>query len=393
LDVAIVADDLTGAADAAVEFAEPGRRVYVALNPAVGEQADVLAVDTDSREQAAGEAARRVAATVRVLAATAPGRWFKKMDSTLRGNVAVELAAFKAQTATPLVIVAPAFPAQRRSIVDFALLCDGHSMAGSTGSYHLPTLLAACAGAQLLIPLSIVRAGRAAIGSRLLNAPEETLVIADAIEDADLDAIVAAAEASGRPVAYAGSAGLAAALGRARGVALAPAPPLDGPASALFVVGSLQAVARRQLAVAAQRFGAPVVASVDGSPGSLAAQDEVRIANVLRRCGNVLLATPSVAEADPRAIAANAGWAAARLIREYNVGRLFVTGGDLARALCERLGITRLVVRGQVLNGVPALTALDGVPGLELVTKAGGFGDDDTLLHISRYLTAREWRQ
>jgi uncharacterized protein YgbK (DUF1537 family) len=393
VDVAIIADDLTGAADAAVEFAEPGRHVNVALYPAAGDQADVLAVDTDSRERAAEEAARRVAATVRLLAASAPGRWFKKIDSTLRGNVAAELAAFKAQTAAPMVIVAPAFPAQRRGIVDFALWCDGRVVAGPMGRYHLPTLLAGCAGAHLLLPLSMVRAGPAAIGSRLQSAPEETLVLADAVENADLDAIVAAAEASGRRVAYAGSAGLAAALGRAHGVAVAPAPPLDGSANALLVVGSLQTVARRQLAVAAERFGAPVVAPLAGPPGSLIAPDEVRIANALRRHGTVLLATPSVAGPDPQAVAARAGQAAARLVRDYELARVFVTGGDLARALCERLGITRLVVRGQVLDGVPALTALDGVPGLELVTKAGGFGDDDTLLHVYRYLTAREWQQ
>lgn len=390
MDVAIIADDLTGAADAAVEFVGPGRCAHVALNTAAREQVDVLAVDTDSRERAAGEAARRVRAAVRALAGPAPRRWFKKMDSTLRGNVAVELAAFKAETAASMVIVAPAYPAQQRSYVDGALWCDGNSAAGPMDRYHLPTLLAACAGAQLLVPLSMVRAGPAAIGARLLAVPEKTLVIADAVENADLDAIVAAAEASGRPVVYAGSAGLAASLARSHGTKAANAPPVGNAADVLFMIGSLQPAARRQLAVAAERFGPPVVLPASGTQRGLSARCEAMIEPLLRRYGAVLLTTPSAEVSDPSECAASAGWAAAKLIVEHGIRRVFVTGGEFARALCERLGITRLVVQGQVLDGVPALTALDGIPGMSLVTKAGGFGDADALLHVYSYLSGRE---
>lgn len=392
MDVAIVADDLTGAADAAAEFVGRDWRVHVALSLAAGEQADVLAVDTDSRERNAEEAARRVAAAVRALATMAPRRWFKKMDSTLRGNVAAELAAFRVATAASMLVVAPAFPAQQRSYVDGALRCDGPAPAGPPARSHLPTLLAGCPGTRLLLPLHVVRAGPAALGAHLLAAPENTFVIGDAVENADLDAIVAAAEASGRPIAYAGSAGLAAALGRWNGAAAASAPPLSAPADALFVVGSVQPVARRQLAVAADCFGPALVLPANGPYGRSNALLAAMAEPSLRRSGAILLTTPDEEGPNRRAFAALVGKAAAELIVQHAIRRVFVTGGELARDLCERLNVTLLVVRGQVLEGVPALLAVDGLPGLHLVTKAGGFGDDDTLLRVYRYLAGREGR-
>lgn len=392
MDVAIVADDLTGAADTAVEFAGSGRRVHVALNTAAGEQAAVVAVDTDSRERKAEEAAGRVAEAVLALAARDPRRWFKKMDSTLRGNVAAELAAFQAATAVSTLVVAPAYPAQQRSYVGGALRCDGPALAGPLGRSHLPTLLEDCPGARLLLPLPVVRAGPSAIGAHLQAAPEETVVVADAVENVDLDAIVAAAEGSGRRVAYAGSAGLAAALARAGGTVVASASPLSEPGAALFVVGSLQPVARRQLAVAAECFGPAVVLPASGRYGRSNTPLDPLLSPSLRRSSAILLTTPDEEAVDRRAFAALAGQAAAALIVEHAIRRVFVTGGEVARVLCERLNITRLVVRGQVLEGVPALMALDGLPGLQVVTKAGSFGDDDTLVRVYRYLSGREGR-
>src|SRR6185437_3512143 len=124
MDVAIIADDLTGAADSALEFTAPGRQVQVVLGVLIPNGADVLAVDVDSREVAPTEAARRVAEAVHSLAAQAPRLWYKKLDSTLRGNVAAELTAFADSTRCSLLLVAPAFPAQGRGYIDGALWVD-----------------------------------------------------------------------------------------------------------------------------------------------------------------------------------------------------------------------------------------------------------------------------
>src|ERR687889_50351 len=92
--VAIIADDLTGAADTGVQLARAGYRTAVAFLGASIEAAhepDAVAADTDSRAADAATARARVrAATERLAGATIV---MKKVDSTLRGPVAAEIAA------------------------------------------------------------------------------------------------------------------------------------------------------------------------------------------------------------------------------------------------------------------------------------------------------------
>src|ERR1700678_2010922 len=94
-DWLILADDLTGAADCAVAFARPGHAAMVMWGE-VGDTRDrqlpVLAYDAASRALASEVAARRHAELLERLCE--PGRrLFKKIDSTLRGQPAAEMAA------------------------------------------------------------------------------------------------------------------------------------------------------------------------------------------------------------------------------------------------------------------------------------------------------------
>ena len=125
--VAIVADDLTGALDAAAPFAARGAQTRVVIAPERLEAAlrawgeappEVIAVNTESRHLSAAAAAERVAAVTRRLAPLGPGVWFKKVDSTLRGHVAAEVRAAWAGSRRPAVVIAPAFPAEGRVTVE-----------------------------------------------------------------------------------------------------------------------------------------------------------------------------------------------------------------------------------------------------------------------------------
>lgn len=390
MDVAIIADDLTGAADSAVEFMGSGRQVHVGLGESCIDDVDVLALDLDSRELPSKEAARRVIASANALTRQWPALWYKKLDSTLRGNVAAELTAFASAIGCSLLLVAPSYPAQGRAILDGALWYGGQQDEVEHGRRHLPTLLTTADRRPELLHLGLVREGKAAIEAHLRTAPHGAIVIADALTDSDLDSIAAAAAELKRSIAFAGSAGFAAALGRAHDAAIDAAPSLPGPAPVLLIVGSLHPVSRRQLASVTDRLGPPIVCL----PGEPASQIRINLHPEIDRAyrqGNVVtLATPPLLVADPHGVVAAITRVAATAIADYGFQRLFCTGGDLARALCNRLGIGRLAVLGRVREGMPALMALDGVPDLVLVTKAGSFGDDDTLLAAYRYLAGGE---
>jgi uncharacterized protein YgbK (DUF1537 family) len=240
-----------------------------------------------------------------------------------------------------------------------------------------------------ILPLALVRRGPAAVRIVLQAAQPGTIVIADATTDGDLDMLVAAADGLGPGVAVAGSAGLAAALARAQRQTILDAPQLTRAHAVLLVVGSRQPASRRQLALAAERFGPAVV-----WPPADAGTDSRVIKAVVAQASSdpavLLLATSPVPAANPLSVAAGIAAAAAALISAHAIRRVFCTGGGIARVLCDRLGIRLLSVSGRVLEGMPALRALDGVPGLVLVTKAGGFGSDDTLLRAHRYLAGEE---
>ncbi len=111
----IVADDLTGALDAAAPFAARGLHTEVVLKAdGVGSglalSPDVLSINLASRETSAEEGFAMMRALVGHLPAGA--RLFKKVDSRLKGHIAAELDAICYGRA----LVAPAIPAFGRVV-------------------------------------------------------------------------------------------------------------------------------------------------------------------------------------------------------------------------------------------------------------------------------------
>src|SRR4051812_34652247 len=100
---AVIADDLTGACDSAVQFANVGLRTVVTLDGPV--DAAVVAYSTDSRDKPVVMPAIAGAPIV-----------FKKIDSTLRGNTRAEILAALDAYGFDTAIVNPAFPEMGRIV-------------------------------------------------------------------------------------------------------------------------------------------------------------------------------------------------------------------------------------------------------------------------------------
>jgi uncharacterized protein YgbK (DUF1537 family) len=176
--------------------------------------------------------------------------------------------------------------------------------------------------------------------------PEAPLVVADAATADDLDRLVAAASPD---TVWVGSSGLAHALARAHGGDVAaPAFAVDG--ELVVAVGSRSEQARRQLA----RLEGVTLGVVPDGDGPEDALHVERLA------------------AELAAAAAEAG-------------AVVATGGDTARALLDALGVDRLEVLGELEPGVVASRTPAGAI---FVTKAGSFGDDDTLARVVARLRA-----
>jgi uncharacterized protein YgbK (DUF1537 family) len=119
----VIADDLSGATDVGVQFA---RRGFSALvypwasmkarieNPDSQDEdqvsAQILLIDTESRHLPALDSAARVRAVVEYFKTWKIDYWFKKTDSTLRGNIGAELESFIRATGAAVVPFIPAHP-------------------------------------------------------------------------------------------------------------------------------------------------------------------------------------------------------------------------------------------------------------------------------------------
>jgi D-threonate/D-erythronate kinase len=362
MTLTILADDLTGACDTGTLFVGKGP-VPVAIWPAAPGDGPVRVVDTETRTVAPSIARDRV---VRAAAAAPADRYFKKIDSTLRGRIGPEVEALMQATRAPLALVAPAFPAQRRIVVDRVLTIDGFPVAETpiardrqfpAGSAHGPRTSSVI---DLLrpqldrpvawIPLAEVRAATSGLAARL-GRLAGTVVVADAERDGDLAALVDAAfELEPAPLLV-GSAGLGGALAARLGLLTDHVPLPAG--RWLLVVGSLHPASRRQ-AAAARHAGLRVIASADEPAG------------------------------DPIDVARRLAADAARVLAAEPYDIVAVTGGETALALCQALDVHRIPLEGPPARGL-ALGRIRVPSGREvcLLTKAGGFGDPDLFVSLS----------
>ena len=222
LEVAIVADDLTGAADCGIAFAAAGLATFVAFGDAPPPpETEVVSMDTDSRREAEPEAVRRArAATARARAAGARAL-YRKIDSTLRGHVGPELAATLAVLTEPgglqpVAILAPAFPGTGRTTVGGEVLVKGELLERTEvwrdarmGVPARPVELLRQAGLRgHVVPLAQVRGGAGPLSTELARraAGAVDVLVCDAEQEEDLAAIAQAGARLMRPVVWTGSA-------------------------------------------------------------------------------------------------------------------------------------------------------------------------------------------
>ncbi len=373
----ILADDLSGAADCAAAFTSGGA-VRLALHEGTSPETR-LAVDLDTRWRTEAEARERFARAARAAASdwrTGPLLLYQKVDSTLRGHVAAELAAMlEALDGVRLAIVAPAFPAQGRTLIEGRPHVDGRPLAG--WDEDLAQRLARALQGR-------ARVSALAAGAALPPDGDTTremlpqVVVADASHQTHLAALAAAISRRRGPVLLVGSSGFARVLSPTPARTM-PLPLVRGPA--LIVVGSFAQRSRAQAdAFAAAGLGRTIAVAPEGDAFARAGASA---ASALAQGESVLVHfTHGPAHGAEGSRAAVAALAAALVPALRTCALLVLTGGDTARAMLEALAIDALEVRAELMPGIPVCT----VPGRDrpvVVLKAGGFGDNGLLASLA----------
>lgn len=364
IDCLLVADDLTGACDAAVYFAIRGLRPATVLvargTKAAG--ARMLAVSTESRDLAPAEIRRALATAAAELPVDCAARVFKKIDSTLRGNTGLEIAAALERFHCDAAVVCPAFPKMHRVV-------EGGSLRVTSAPEFLP----------IDIPRRLqMQTGHACAHTRpdgiaaILSAGAR-FVSVDANSDDDLDCIAAALLPMGRRILWAGSAGLASALARRLGKECAPQPAPARAGATLFCIGSDHGVTgAQQSSLLAER------PSVLLHPQ---AATRGMICDALAGGKHVILRIPR-------------GLVSVEEVRERITGApaaaLVLSGGDTASLVCRAAGVQRIELCDEIVPGVPRGILHGGeFDGIPVATKSGGFGRSDALIQIADFFHAR----
>ena len=441
MSLLIIADDLSGAADCAIGFASAGLRTVVTLHASSSFSTDdVIAADTDTRRltpEAAAQRTRDAWSTLR-----APGRrLYKKIDSTLRGNWAAEVAAL--QPTAGLAIVAPAFPATGRTVLGGRVFVKGAPL-DSTDTWQLENagreadlhrMLGAYGLRTASLELTALRGAPAALADRIETAAASGVqaLIVDAETTEDLLALAKVTLHSKTPLFWVGSGGLARELatlpsvfevggaadngkgagGFAAGIDSAGADSnhsndganraaADVPvAPTLILVGSVSAVSERQCAMLRERTD---VNELIVPPAVLRRGDvhpdwsgwHARIGAVLAARTDLLLRIGRDQDFDPSEGAHLSSALAAMVAPHFpDVGGLIVTGGETARAMLSAVGIGHLQLITEIEAGVAYAQPIDKgtspsmahCPGI--VTKAGAFGTEHALYAAWSHLRER----
>jgi uncharacterized protein YgbK (DUF1537 family) len=426
----VIADDLTGALDTGVQLAKAGIptevRIFSETQAAVEETEPsslVVVADTESRHLPAGEAYERVRNAAAWGRALGIKRFYKKTDSTLRGNVGPEIAALIAASVeageTGLLVFAPAFPALGRTTENGRQLVDGVSLEKTafardrlnpitTGSIEEILRKDADLSVRVTGPSGLADALPAARDKAASGEPAVIVVNGRTEEDlAETARIISAPPAgkrAGKPELplMAGCAGFARYLPGILGIRESAA---ETPAPAepfLAVNGSLNPVSLGQVR-AAVRGGFEDVALL---PDDLASPDG-REAVTARLAGAAAAGRPcilrnilhpeeldayiasaeklGVSGAELHAVMPRVyGEIIRALVSRTGIGTLVVFGGDTLVGILEAFGKKSVIPLAEAFPGV-VTARVPGVPNPRyLTTKAGGFGGEDLLPKLLR---------
>jgi uncharacterized protein YgbK (DUF1537 family) len=409
----VIADDFTGAGDSAVHFISkdhPVRMVPDASNREYFAAGDYsLVVNSDSRDLSPLEAHDRVCRIAKTLRDLGHRNFFKKIDSTLRGNIVHEIMAVMETLDYRFAVVAPAAPRNRRTLINGRCLVEGVPLplGKKTDGYSFSpeetriTLLfeKEYPGAVREIGLPLLRGNRDALIAFVKNAVDQgvQIFILDTAEMADLRA--AAALSALPSCLFVGASGLAEALG-GKSLAGLPGIPRFKRGEMFFMIGSVSPASVRQCRLLTET--GQVKELICDSQGAITCpgKETERLMNcfagisskdavLVRTSGQDTSGDPDLTDRQGgQIISGFLGGISARLIQARKVKFIFASGGECAGKLIASLDVDLIELVGEILPGLPFGRFYSKKLGRNLyfISKSGGFGTPRTLVEIAELM-------
>lgn len=437
-----VADDLTGATTTGVLLARSKARTAVFFNEEAAENAqdaqklDAIIVSSNSRPLPADEAYEKVASATKALMRMGVKYFQKRIDTTLRGGIGVEIDAMLDQLPEDTVaVVVPAMPQSRRIMVGGYSIIDGTALIRTPVAQdvrtpvtenYVPRLLAGQTRRKVgLVGMEAVLEGKRTVETALEKVRKDgcRVIAVDAITMEDVERIAEACIELGWEVVSVDPGPFTAKLAYCRGLIEEEKPNLppekeDKKKTVLIAAGSATPVTKKQMSVLCEdrrhvRISVEPIPLIEG--GEKAIEEALQ---AVHRAVDLM-----ESEEAPRAILFETalhgelldldeedkkrGYAEGMSANRINAGLgtiitqvlehcgrdriagLYTTGGDTMVNVCYQMGVECIEVTDYVIPQTDIGRLLGKYEGLPIVGKGGLTGND----HIACEIVDRLFRE
>jgi len=406
----IIADDITGSNDTGVQLKRRGLDTVVTLDAvSVGTQPASYVLDTESRPLTGDAAFGVLSEAVSKLDMSKFDHVVKKVDSTLRGPIAHEVAAVDRAYKPELIVFMPALPDLGRTTQHGVHMLQGKPITETelakdpiapVREDNLKKIL------EAVYDEPVTHIGLEDIENGNITLDGGRVYTFDAAANAHMRKVVSAAIATGKRILWVGSAAIVDNLADVQ----APYHP------AVALVASLSEISREQVKYAQEKgIQAVVVPTEDitsfirngGQPDIHREQQLIEQAVSIISGGQDVMIVSSVtydrAEMDKiDAAASSCGMTRAQvskvvlqymgrimsgIVERVQISGIFITGGDTTMGFLSEVGATGLRIVSEVLIGIPLTRIVGGkCDNTKVITKAGAFGQSDALFFCMRKL-------
>lgn len=418
MKIAIIADDLTGANDSGVQLAKYGLETSVLLQKSDGKlDEEAVVFDTDSRSIEKIEAYKRVEDVTKYLINENYSFIFKKIDSTMRGNIGYEVKSLLNQTKKDFVIVNPSYPSNGRQVINGNHYLNGKLLHETeiandplmpVKESNIPKLLNLQLNEEIgLITYKDINSGSEKLNEMLADFKRNNIriIVADGKTEENLEELLLIVNSLDFSVSWAGSAGLTNYLPKLLNIE----PKRNtfqiknSKKPSLTIVGSININSRTQLdyllkhqdvnsiEIRSERL----VSSKNTNELEIQRVLEYLIENAKNGKDTVIYTSDNIDEAREignknelnnnqvsKEIVKAVGKITEKIINREIYGGMTITGGDTLKQVAKYLKVSGFQLYDELQIGVP-ITTFKEKPDFYCVTKAGGFGSENIFVEAN----------
>jgi len=418
----VIADDLTGANDTGVQFAKKGYNTKLLIfnkqsTIIIPDNLDVFVIDTETRELESKTARKILKSILEKININKKDIVYKKVDSTLRGNISDEIEEIMNILKKDICIFSPSFPSHKRITIGGYLVVDQKPLGLSEYSSNnlkqeensfIPFLLKKQTNFSVgQIDLKDVAKGQKTILSKIneLYQKGNKIIVIDSTNEEHLKDIFASSLNLDRSVLFSGSAGLANHFPNINNKNEDLKMKIENNKGPVIVVaGSRNSITEDQVNYLKNKS---IFCELKIDLEQIFSNKDRILDDYATKCiqaikdNRDLVIHTNITYNEEKSINEKLmlkyhlsfrgleikiktflGELTSKIIKNSNIRNLILTGGDVALGVCKELNIRNLNILAELLPGIPLAIANYKDYKLNVITKAGGFGKEDALYNL-----------